>query len=767
LTSVEYFVPEAEANDSAHVFANYLRAYTKPGDLVVDPFCESPAVVLQALALGRRIVAVSFNPLDALRMRQALVPSPTHELDAAVTRLADSPKVGVSLREHLQRLYRTTCPQCHKAVIAEYFVWERQADVPKRVHYHCPACGDAGARDCDESDAQVLSETQPQGLHYWYVLDRVAREEGSARKFAMRLLELYTPRNLYVLSNLVLKVEDLFAGSAVLEFLRLALLRCLELGSKLNPVPGEATGAHRSRLNPPARFAEWNAWRLFEEVTRYLTQSHKKEVPLVAQLSEVLSPGPTSPAPARAFAGCMPVRELLPALGPAGVRLIHTQPPPLGRTYWALPYLWTGWLYGHKAAASLWPLVRRRNSDWGWYLHVMRGTLSSMQKALHPDGHMVLLGTGKGLAYHEALTLAVAGANLGLESALYHPCELEGATKPFAGLRGDYRLTCSVGAPTPPWPMSLLELKARLAQFAVAAAEELLQERGEPAPFARLHYHIWEILAQRGILQRVMSMKELGEPLTWVRAAVQGALEAEVNRTLARLWEGDEDGECLWWLVQPPETTPLTERVEQAALETLLADETLDTEEFMQRIYARFPGLLTPDSEWVMACLKSYGQLGAAGRWALREQERPEDQLRARTELRGLVSDLGLRWGYEVARQTVDVDVQWTQGDREVVLFVILRSAALSGLFNLPAIAGFAKTRRFVIFPEARQALLQLRLVRSPTLGRQLAARGWQFVHVEDFVNWASRADVVSSDLDSLISLDAVAGPSRTQLSLV
>jgi len=101
---VNYFVPDAEANALPHVIATYIDAYTDTDGLVVDPFCQSPSIVLEALASGRRVIAVTFNPLDALRAHLGLATLSTRELGAAVTRLADAPKLGVPLREHLQHL---------------------------------------------------------------------------------------------------------------------------------------------------------------------------------------------------------------------------------------------------------------------------------------------------------------------------------------------------------------------------------------------------------------------------------------------------------------------------------------------------------------------------------------------------------------------------------------------------------------------------------------------------------------------------------------
>jgi hypothetical protein len=380
---VDYFIPDAEADASARGIAAYLGAYAASGTLIVDPFCQSSIIVREALGSDHRVIAISFNPLDALRTRLALSAIPANEVEAAVTRLADSPKAGVPLREHLQRLYRTVCPQCKKEVIADYFVWERGAEIPQRVHYHCAACGDAGLRDCDENDYSILQGVQPRGLHYYYILDRVVGRAGRTRKFTASLLELYTPRNLYVLANVLLKTENLFSGRAVHDYLRLGLLHALEQGSKLHPVPGEPVPPHAPGLHPPPHFVEWNAWRLFEEATRRLAQDRPRvPVRLVGDVQELLRPA----SPAAAFVGHMTVRQLAPTLPAGSVSLIWAQPPTYGRTHWALPYLWTGWLYGHEEAASLWPLVRRRSSDRIWYLRAMRGTLLALQRTLQTDG---------------------------------------------------------------------------------------------------------------------------------------------------------------------------------------------------------------------------------------------------------------------------------------------------------------------------------------------------------------------------------------------
>ena len=769
MTSVDYFIPDAEAKTSPHVIAAYVDAYTSAGDLVVDPFCQSPTLVTEAVALGRRAVATNFAPLDALRTRQALSRPSAREVNAATTRLSDSLKLGISLREHLERLYRTTCSHCREVVIADYFVWERDLDVPKCVSYHCPTCGDAGTRDCDDSDVSVLQEVKPRGLHYWYVLDRVARHEDDGRQFAASLLELYTSRNLYILANLMLRIEDLFADSAVLEFLRNVVLFCLEQGSKLNAVPGEPLSPRGTQLRPPPRFVERNVWRLFEQVAHQLAeQQPRPRVPLTESVGEVVA-GTLERAPP-AYVGHMSVRHLVQELPPAGVRLVLAHPIPLGRTHWAMPYLWTGWLYGHEEAALLWPLAKRQASDWPWYRRAMQATLQALKKTLTSDGLIVFVGKNRELAYHEALALAAAGADLRLESVLYHPCEPEGATEPFAGLRGDYRLAWGQGPPVPPWPMPPDELVEKVSEAALAGAEDILNQRCEPASFGRLHCAIWKALAQRGLLQRLLATEEPGpSPLESLREQIRAALEKEVGRTFIQLWEDEEGtGTCLWWLSQPSEdSTPLSERVERMAHETLEAVETIGTMQFMQTVYSRFPGGLTPDTEWVRACLESYGRQVLPLEWALRDEDRPEQRDAARIAMLQTLADLGQRLGYGVHTGTDGFDVQWMRTGKDTLGFVLLDSAALSHLTGIRTRGETDGMRTFAVIPLARQDLLRLRLARSKHLRKQLASKGWRFIRDLDLHEWALEPEIVLADLDSLVGLEPLAARDRTQLSLM
>ena len=200
---------------------------------MLDPFAVSDVPIREAVAAGRRVVATSSNPLTIALLRDCLSPPDPAALTAAVTRLGDSPKRGIPLREHLDQLYRTRCPACRRPAVADYFVWSREPADPRQKWVVCPACGETGLAAMDEDDLAALDEVETRGLHYWYLLDRVASaQEGEGRARAEALLELYTPRALYAIADLLMKIEAA-SGAEMQAHLKTVLLTCLDAASSL------------------------------------------------------------------------------------------------------------------------------------------------------------------------------------------------------------------------------------------------------------------------------------------------------------------------------------------------------------------------------------------------------------------------------------------------------------------------------------------------------------------------------------------------------
>jgi len=705
----------------------YLEAYTSPGQIVLDPFCQSPTLVTEVAATERKVIAVNFNPVLALLVRgQLSLPEP-RELDAATTRLGDSLKLGVPLREHLDGLYATSCPQCSQTTIADHFLWGREADEPVEKGYRCQACGNEGQAPVGPGERETLGRIERRGFHYHYLLDRLAPPGDEGRKVGQKLLDLYTPRNLYALTNLLIKIETLFADSPLQETLKLLLLACLDSCSSLYASP--QAWLRPRRLRPPPRFVERNVWRAFEEARVQLSQlSPSPVVHLATGVSQITSPdllslSETDGRLPNALVEPLTVRRLSQLLPEGSVSLIITAPPRLDPVFWSLSYLWSGWLFGREEAAALRPLLKRKKTDWDWYQRAMSSTLRALRRTLQTRGRLVLVFATEGPAFVEALFVAASLAGFELEGASCQPGELP------AGTMGYYRLSFAKGeeSMTALPPEDEASLAIELQREASMAMQDVLRQRGEPLTYEWLHLAAYRHLSAKGHLRRAMAVSSLD----FVSRQVETVLEGVDDGAIVR-WEEIEEGEGwpqLWWLREPGEASPpLGDRVEEAVWEVLCEKPTLSPGALAAAIYPRFPGLLTPEAELIEACLKSYAQEIGPDHWQLRPEDQPENRERQRGQGVANLVKLGQRLGYGVGlgqawrkrsweggtlmdllrnedpgvEPPAPFDVLWHEDKEARHAFVLFSMAAL-GLIPWHKDDMGEGTNRYLVIPEERR----------------------------------------------------------------
>jgi hypothetical protein len=755
----------------AGVAGAYVRAYTRPGERVLVPFCQGPQVVREVLAAGRAPVALNFDPLLVLLVQVALDPPAARELDAAVARLGDSPKRGAPLRHYLGDLYATACPACLRPAVADYFVWDRDLARPVAKYVRCPACAWDGRTAVDAEDRERLAGVDPRGMHYHYVLDRIAPQgsRGLPRARLEQLLELYSARNLYALAELTLKIESLFEPGPLRQALRLLLLDCLDRCSSLAPPTGRAgRQRRRQRLARPSRYLERNVWLAFEEAVARLASLAGEPLPGLASSLDDLPRAGQGPAgeappgevpPAGAIAGAIAlgvVRDLPRSLPPRSLRLILTGPPPLDPAAWSLSYLWGAWLLGEGAVASLQPLLRQRSADAAWYARVMAGSLAILSDLLRDDGRLVLVLSEQSPAVLEALTLAAGSARLGVVALVQ---------------RGDdYRLELApAAAPTP--PLSDAPLEDRIRRAALEAAGEAIRARGEPSGWRVLHAAIQRRLAERGLLRQALDAGGNGPvPLDLVAAQVQEAL---ADDSLVRLPAAEAalsaGGDELYWLAEPSGlAVPLSDRVEGRAHQILQEaagagdGQPLSEAGFCRALYAHFPGDLTPDEGLAAACLRAYGRQGPAGGWQLR----PEDLPRARDAERLTIVEqllaLGRRLGYGTLARP-PFDAAWLDRGEARALFVVRWRAAVS---DLPALEPPPGGRAYLVIPGGRAELVGYKLAHNPLWQRAVEEVGWRFIKYRHVRQLAAQEEVDEYQLRTIVGLDPIVEREGAQIPL-
>ncbi len=120
----------------------YIRHYTKPGDLVLDPFCGSGGTALAALMEGRKAIAIDRSPAATFITKNYCTPVDPAELQAAFAELARKVKL------EMDWLYETRCDRCGGKATIAYTVYSQV--------FRCPRCLEkVPLFDCVEAEGQT------------------------------------------------------------------------------------------------------------------------------------------------------------------------------------------------------------------------------------------------------------------------------------------------------------------------------------------------------------------------------------------------------------------------------------------------------------------------------------------------------------------------------------------------------------------------------------------------------------------------------------
>jgi len=120
----------------------YIRHYTKPGDIVLDPFCGSGGTALAALLEGRKAIAIDRSPAATFITKNYCTPVDVDELQVAFEELKQR------VKPEIDWLYETRCDRCGGKATTAYTVYSQQ--------FRCPRCLETVALfDCPEVEGQT------------------------------------------------------------------------------------------------------------------------------------------------------------------------------------------------------------------------------------------------------------------------------------------------------------------------------------------------------------------------------------------------------------------------------------------------------------------------------------------------------------------------------------------------------------------------------------------------------------------------------------
>ena len=291
-----------------NVFRHLIEHYTNEGDIILDPFCGGGVTVVEGLRLKRKVIGVDINPMATFITRMEVTPVDLDALEEAFK------QVESAVKDRINALYATSCPECREPVIADWFAWsnvvrcprsdcrqpvelhtaeklgpgkyrcphcqkaeirpskcERLKDVMIRIKYKCLHCEGKGEKEPEEFDRQKYAEieanfdriVEEEGL--WYPKDEMPQDWDLRRPYNAHLLrfsDFFTCRNLLANSILRKAITTLKINDDLRDIMMLGFSATLSWVNRMVNEVGSQWG--HSTYWTPTNSIEMNVWNMFE-----------------------------------------------------------------------------------------------------------------------------------------------------------------------------------------------------------------------------------------------------------------------------------------------------------------------------------------------------------------------------------------------------------------------------------------------------------------------------------------------------------------------
>lgn len=615
--SLERFLPPIERG----TIGRALAIYAPDCEILIDPFGTSPQLIIEAASAGYGVIVAANNPISRFMIEKFLDPFRVNDLQTALAKFSITPKDDSRLEPFILDLYRTNCSQCGESISADHFVWEREADAPHLKAYRCTNCDHVAEEETNEIDRGRARSYSGHGLQYAMALERLAPVGDAYRRHAEAALSIYPGRALFALVTLISKLDQFELDSELGIAARGLLLYAFDACNALWDFP---EGRIRPRrLSRSGQYKELNVWRAMEDAVAAW---------IVDDPGIPMSTWPDDGVPAGGSVAVFPgsAWSIAESFSFPQSKLILTVPPRPNQAFWTLAALWTSWLWGKERAKAIKVALRRRRYHWAWHARALQAV---MEKVI------------SGLEHGTPAMTVIPEAEPGFLSAVLAGFDLAGMQLNGMALReAEAQALLS-------WHVEIRrapeELEGNLQAMMTEAAERLLVDRGEPAPYLTLHAAAFSRLASDRLLGPYWQVDE-GHPQTILTGKMESALYDRTS--FVHLGRGSETEHGQYWLNDPSQAKdPLADRVELEILGLLREHISIPESKVIDHVYQTYPGLLTPNGRLVMACLNSYAQVDAGtDLWKLRMEDRRESRDEDNQNTRSLLRLLGDRLGFEV-----------------------------------------------------------------------------------------------------------------------
>lgn len=755
-----------------NVVGEHIKAYTKPHQVVFDPFAGSGVVAIEAARNKRRAVVCDLNPIASHITELTLRRVDTLKLLEAFHRVRDR------VQKHIEELYTFHCLKCGKPLVADCCV--REGNELVEVRYKgCPHCEHRCETGCKprKKDLDALAELEAKRIKEWYPKNQLYYDDGTAfmkKEHYDSLDQLFTNRNLRAAAMLYAAIEQ-ESSPLLRKFLVVAFTSMIHLCTRMCPALAPGEDNHQTAFSSTwtqhsywaaQRYLESNVWEKFESAVT----GHQGIVKAKNESNELLGDVKVTDDWRKVLAGEADVAvvtddclELMKKMPDECVDYIFTDPPyDASIQYGELSYLWNAWLKAdHRYTENIvtHEIIRneRQKKPFEVYHALLNNSFQGFYKTLRSECCLTLTFHNPTFMVRNATVRAGVFSGFDYEHIHHQPLgqvSAKAMLQPFGSAQGDFYLRF-VKTARPTRQMEEIS-EDRFRRIVIETCREVIASRAEPTPYTILINQVDPVLAKRGLFGTLQTGLD-------VKTVLEESIGKEFELMDAKL--GGASGK-LWWFVDKTfaarlEAVPLTERVEQTVFHCLHEKGRVTFTEVWDTVAREFPNSLTSDSTSITEALEIYGRKVSGGAWMLKEEIRLH--LTRHSELIAMLANIGEGRGHDIwigqreqretasglveqiklkdlvtakpaaldrvknLRPVLDMDLLWLKGKAVVRAFEVECTTTMtSGLqrgSNLPA-----DVPKTMVIPEERETDFE-RKMKSPLFNEHFQKDNWTLAY--------------------------------------
>lgn len=362
-----------------YIVEKYITEYSKPGDIVMDPFCGSGCTGLEAIINGRNFIGQDLNP-TALQVTKGTL---KNGIDFDLLQ-EDLTRIEAECKNTIMQLYvsEETCENCGQPMHFKYVNIGPKFEGKISAGVYCASC-------CTKTKKRLLSKTELDKMAEYenIVIDKWVPDVPFPKKFykdrfsykgILTVSDMYTRRNLYALSLLYDSIQK--SKKENLELIMLAFTNTVLHVSKLKGENVRPLGVNNYWV--PDDYLEENVWFRFEDRASILIKAKKQQLKREKEKNKLgLIYGDAT----------VDKRSALDTMGEECIDYFFTDPP-YGEAiqYSELSFVWNAWLktpYENKEEIIINPVQNKGTRE---FQILLSKSLDNIYNALKEKGHFTL-----------------------------------------------------------------------------------------------------------------------------------------------------------------------------------------------------------------------------------------------------------------------------------------------------------------------------------------------------------------------------------------